>query len=108
MAVWKIAPGEHASDWPEYRRRGCIGLGWLTESNYRNFNSEAAILRRLEKHGKGTPGYSGGAARMIWRFVHEVRRSDVVVANDRYSRVVGIGVVQGDYLLRRTGQPHAR
>jgi predicted Mrr-cat superfamily restriction endonuclease len=93
--VWKIAPGEHAEDWEVFRRQGCIGLGWLTGSDYQSFRSEAEVLRALEhQHGKNSPGNGRGAAKMIWSFVQEVKRSDAVVANDRYNRVVGIGVVR--------------
>lgn len=97
--VWKIAPGEHAEDWDVFRERGCIGLGWLTKTDYRSFHSEAEVLRALHhEHGENTRGYGRGAARMIWNFVKEVTPFDVVVANDGYNRVVGIGVVRGPYL----------
>jgi hypothetical protein len=96
--VWKIAPGEHAEDWQVFRQRGCIGLGWLTGSDYGSF-SKTEVLRALEhRYGKKSPGNGRGAAKMIWSFVHDVKRDDVVVANERYNRVVGIGVVRGGYL----------
>jgi hypothetical protein len=51
------------------------------------------VLRALEhQHGKNSPGYGRGAAKMIWRFFQEVKRSDIIVASDRYNRVVGIGM----------------
>jgi hypothetical protein len=85
--VWKIAPGRHAEDWQVFRRQGCIGLGWLRGSDYQSFRSMAQALRALEReHGKKAPGYGCGAAEMILRFVQEVKRSDVVVANDGYNR----------------------
>lgn len=97
--VWKIAPGEHAEDWEVFRQQGCIGLGWLTNDDYQSFRSEDEVLRELEKqHGKNTPGCGRGAAQMIWRFVHEIQQSHVVVANDRYNRIVGIGLVKSAYL----------
>jgi hypothetical protein len=97
--VWKIAPGEGAEDWPLFRQHGCIGLGWLFDSDYRDFGSEDEILAALEEHyGKGAQGCGAGAAKMIWRFVNDVKSHHVVVANERYNRVVGIGVVTGAYL----------
>lgn len=97
--VWKIAPGEGAEDWDLFRENGCIGLGWLRDSDYRKFRSEDEVLASLElAHGKGTPGASAGSAKMIWRFVHEVKPQHVIVANERYNRVVGVGVVAGEYL----------
>jgi hypothetical protein len=95
----EIAPGEHAEDWQVFRQQGCIGLGWLRNNDYQSFQNEDEILRALEQqHGENTSGYGRGAAKMIWRFVHDVQLSDIVVANDRYNRVVGIGVVQSAYL----------
>lgn len=96
--AWKIAPGEHAEDWDVFRQQGCIGLGWLTNDDYLDFDSEDEVLQKLEQqHGKNTPGYGRGAAQMIWRFVHEIQHNHVVVANDRYNRVVGIGLVKSKY-----------
>src|SRR4051794_40831875 len=85
--VWKIAPGVGAEDWGLFRKHGCIGLGWLVGSDYRDYGSEGEFLAALEEeYGKGVPGASAGSAKMIWRFVHEVKLRHVVVANERYNR----------------------
>jgi hypothetical protein len=103
--VWKIAPGKGAEDWDLFRENGCIGLGWLVDSDYRDYRSEDEVLATLEvKYGKDVPGHSKGAAAMIWRFVHEVKLHQVVVANDRYNRVVGVGVIAGDYVPPKSEQ----
>lgn len=102
VQVWKIAPGRGAEDWDLFRSHGCIGLGWL-DSDYRDYDSEEEVLAALEqKHGKGAPGNSSGSAKMIWQFLHEVKPHDVVVANEGYNRVVGIGVVESEYLPPRS------
>jgi predicted HNH restriction endonuclease len=97
--VWKTAPGVAAEDWDLFREHGCIGLGWLVNSDYRDFGSEEEVLAALEQeHGKGAPGAGAGSAKMIWQFVHDVKLHHVVVANERYNRVVGVGVVASEYL----------
>ncbi len=99
VPVWKIAPGVGAQDWDLFREHGCIGLGWLADSDYRDFGSVEEVLAALEQeHGKGAPGASAGSAKMIWQFVHDVKLHQVVVANERYNRVVGVGVVASEYL----------
>jgi hypothetical protein len=99
VQVWKIAPGVGATDWDLFRENGCIGLGWLVDSDYLDFRSEDDVLAALEtENGKGAPGASAGSAKMIWQFVREVKPQHVVVANERYNRVVGIGVIAGEYL----------
>ncbi len=101
--VWKIAPGEAADDWALFRQLGCIGLGWLSDSNYRDYRDKDEITAALEQHyGRGVQGCGAGAAKMIWQFVHEVKPHDVIVANERYNRVVGIGVVTSEYLPPRS------
>lgn len=99
VQVWKIAPGVGAEDWDLFRESGCIGLGWLVDSDYRDYRSEDEVLAALEeKHGKGAPGAGAGSAKMIWQFLKEVKPQHVVVANEKYNRVVGIGVVTSEYL----------
>jgi hypothetical protein len=99
VQVWKIAPGQGAEDWNLFREHGCIGLGWLVDSDYRDYGSEDDFLAALEvENGKGVPGYGAGAAKMLWQFVHDVKVHHVVVANEGYNRVVGIGVVASEYL----------
>ena len=105
VQVWKIAPGVGAEDWELFREHNCIGLGWLVDSDYRNYDSEKEILGALEQeHGKGAPGASAGSAKMIWQFVHEVKVHHVVVANEGYNKVIGIGVISSEYLPPKSPQ----
>jgi 5-methylcytosine-specific restriction endonuclease McrA len=97
--IWKIAPGNHAEDWPLFSRLGCIGIGWLDGQDFRRFKSESAILSALERyHGKSTAGNGTGAAEMIFSFANEIEIGHVIVANDAYNRAVGIGIVESEYL----------
>ena len=99
MQVWKIAPGKGAEHWELFRDHWCIAIDWLRGASFDSFASEADVLRTLEaRHGKGAPGYGTGAAAMIWQFVQEVSRGDLVVANRGYNQVVGVGIVTSDYL----------
>jgi 5-methylcytosine-specific restriction enzyme B len=109
--VWKIAPGEVANGWEMCRQQGCIALGWAQLTDYRKFKSEGDVLAALG----GGKGDGKGAARSIWRFVHVIQPSDVVIANKGKSRVVGIGLVTSDYLppspenpSQNKNLPHAR
>ena len=101
VQAWKIAPGKGAENWDLFRERSCIGIGWLKgqEQDYRQYRSEAEVLAALEKaYGKGAKGDGAGAAKMVWQFVAEVKPSHIVVANEGYNGVVGIGVVTSEYL----------
>ena len=97
--VWKIAPGVGAEDWDLFRKHGCIGLGWLEDSDYRDYASEKDVLAALEqRHGKRAPGAGSESAKMIWQFVNDVKTHHVVVANEGYNNVVGIGIITSAYI----------
>jgi hypothetical protein len=102
--VWKIAPGQHADDWDLFRDNGCIGLGWRLP-DYSKYNSEKEVLKALNKeYGKGAKGHGAGAAKIIWRFLDEVKPQHIVVANRGYNKVVGIGVITSKYLPPKSHQ----
>jgi HNH endonuclease len=94
ITVWKIAPGPRAWNWEECRKRKCITINWLNETDLKTFHNKHEITRVLlrAKDGKAR------SANSIWLFVREMRQGDVVVANDGLSRVVGIGLVNSGYL----------
>lgn len=97
--VWKIAPGDNANDWDLFRINHCIGIGWLPESDYRDFAGVPDALAALEKvHGPKAKGNGKGAAEMISAFVATIDVGDIVVANNAYNEVVGVGIVESDYL----------
>ncbi|TWT78797.1 HNH endonuclease [Planctomycetes bacterium CA13] len=96
---WKIAPGDNANDWDVFRNNHCIGIGWLPDSDYRVFAHESDALAALENvHGPKAKGNGKGAAKMICEFVDAIGVGDVIIENNAYNEVVGIGVVESDYL----------
>ena len=92
--VWKIAPGEGAYLWKQFREHGYIGIGWLGKHDLRKFKTNEALLKALNENDHGP-----GAASSIDSFVHELKPGDVIVANKGREGIVGIGVVadDGDY-----------
>ncbi len=100
--AWKIAPGSHADDWLLFRKNKCIGIGWLEDTDFRKFESVDKVLKALvSRYGENANGYGKGAAEMIWSFAREIKPGDLVVANDAYNRIVGIGVIESGYLHPR-------
>jgi 5-methylcytosine-specific restriction endonuclease McrA len=102
--AWKIAPGSDAYAWPECREWGCIVIGWREIGNHDKFRSFDAVRKAMKRvYRRGEPGTGSRAARSVWRFVKKVEPKDIVVANEGRGRVVGIGVVESEYL--RPGDP---
>src|SRR5215216_1056780 len=91
--IWKIAPGPQAEHWDMCRDRGCVVVHWLDDIDFREFKDRDAIKKALSDSGQR----SGGAGQ-IWRFTHDLKPQDIVVANRGTDTVVGIGLLSSDYL----------
>jgi hypothetical protein len=110
--AWKIAPGERAWNWDQCRDQHCIALGWRKLKDYRKFKNENEIVKALG----GGPGDGKGAAKSIWRFVKTIQPSDIVIANNGKSTVMGMGIIESEYLPPNSAKnpsenewyPHAR
>ena len=94
MTYWKFAPGEQADNWDTQRDSGYIGIGWLNLGNMLNA-TRAEYDRRREEIGlaygeKPTDGNSN-----VWKFIHEIKIGDTIIANRGQTTIIGIGVVTG-------------
>lgn len=93
---WKIAPGQGAKFWDDWRENSYIAIGWegfgeVAEDNREDF------MARAKKVEETMPNHKRGGADMVWRFAREIAPGDRVVANRGQRQVVGIGTVTGDY-----------
>ena len=94
--VWKIAPGAKAYAWQRSKEQNEIPMGWndfgdLTGISKQDFDDRRDAL--LLQHDDWTKSGSN----QVKRFLFDVSPGDFVVANQGVSRVLGVGVVSGDY-----------
>jgi 5-methylcytosine-specific restriction protein B len=93
VSYWKIAPGQNGFLWDQCREDACILIGWSGVGNLLNYPDKTALAQANAKcnHKKASTDIQ-------WRFAHEIRVGDIVVANKGNHEVVGVGVVTSDYL----------
>jgi hypothetical protein len=60
--LWKIAPGGEARFWIQCRDTARIAIGWLPDSDYRNFRSKSQLQKALKK---AYPEHPGGASSIL-------------------------------------------
>ncbi len=94
VQFWKIAPGENAAFWTECKDGGFICVGWRELDDMRQFTDESAFK---EKYRSIYGAQRIRQWREIWNFSKEVKKGDIVVANNGLSEIVGIGTVTGEY-----------
>jgi len=90
---WKIAPGQNAVAWGEWRERGIAAIGWpalgdLSTVSKAEFDKRAAKCAKDHAYAKGMS--------QVWTFLG-IRPGDRVVANQGKHTVLGIGTVVSGY-----------
>ena len=96
MKIWIIAPGEEASIWEECKNGQYIAIGW-NKININNYRTSQELKKELiDSYGdieENTKKHN-----FLWKFGKEIKKNDIIVARNGQSRIVGIGIVTGDYI----------
>jgi hypothetical protein len=94
-SYWKIAPGEHASQWEEQLKNGVIAIGWneIGDLSNRSIDDISDRIRKL---------WSESSNAIIPQFEDflAIREGDIIIANMGISKIVGIGEIVGKYVYR--------
>lgn len=94
--IWAIAPGNQAMFWSDCKERGEVYIGWNKMGDLNQFQSKDQILAKLMEVNPGE-GLPNNDALTLWDFSHVMKQGDILVAKKGNRKIVGVGVVQGDY-----------
>jgi len=102
---WKVAPGEGAKYWDKWVEGGHMSIGWgdlgdLSRLSYEEFEQKRDEL--VEADGNMKPE----RLNQVWKFAHEIREGDKIVANEGTGKVLGFGTVTGPYEFHADDHDH--
>ncbi|MCR5318731.1 MAG: AAA family ATPase [Treponema sp.] len=106
---WLYAPGEKASKWDEFYKKGIMGLGWDEISDIREFDSRDEIKAKLKEiHGESSAEINSSLA--LWEFANLMKPGDIIFVKKGMYKVLGRGIVDSDYYYDENGKgyPHLR
>lgn len=101
---WMYAPGDKACHWEADVKDGVMGLDMNDIPDLRGLSAEQ-IARQMDRR-RNRKGGCVGIGRYAARFWKDVKKGDIVFAKLGLHKLLGVGVVTGDYLplpLRETG-----
>ena len=105
---WKIAAGERADSWPQWKADGLIAIGWEDLGDVGEMTAAEFEVCRKECEAKDR-AYTANGAGQVWRFARDMRSGDRVVVNRGTREVLAIGTVLGDYSFEAGAEmPHRR
>ena len=94
---WAYAPGKGADHWDKFYEAGILAIGWGSAGDLSQYADEEALKRRMHELWPGPVPMNN--ARTCWNFVNVMKAGDIVFAKQGIKKLVGYGVVTGDYLF---------
>lgn len=94
---WIYAPGENASKWELCQEHELMVLGWGEMGDYRNYPSREHLVAEMQNTYKLHDKNFMNSSLAIWQFLKDMKSGDVVYVKLGRSKILGRGVVQGDY-----------
>ena len=99
IRYWIYSPGDNACKWDEFYKAGIMAIGWSGIGALTSFDSKDAMKKKMKETYGDQYSYKN-AAHATWQFVNELKPGDVVFVKKGMYKVIGRGVVTGDYEYR--------
>jgi len=93
---WVFSPGTDAEEWEEFYSKGIMAIGWDELQDLRRFKSQEEISQKLQKL-RPSDTFPTMNSLACWEFVHEIKIGDIIFVNQGRTKLIGYGVVEGDY-----------
>lgn len=95
--VWLFAPGENACMWEECKESQTMRLGWNPIGDLSEFANRNELTKALQIAYKKEDSSFRNDSLALWQFIHDVQIGDIVYAKKGLSKIIGRGIVEGDY-----------
>lgn len=96
---WLYAPGEKARKWDECKEKNLLLLGWDPLEDFNQYKSVDEIFEALkDNYDNGNDNSFKNDKLAIWQFMKEMNVGDIVYAKDGINKIIGKGIVEGDYV----------
>lgn len=93
---WTLSAGTGGEHWEEFYEKGIAAIGWDGTPDLRQFKSKEEIRQKLLELWPGDSSKKNDA-HACWQFVHDIEVGDIIFAKQGFAKLLGYGVVEGDY-----------
>ena len=103
---WMFSPGENASQWELCKKEGIISINWSELGNFSQYSSIDEIKTRMQDVYKKTDTSFMNDRLAVWDFYSTIKPGDIVFAKKGRRKIIGRGVVTGDYYFDSNREKH--
>lgn len=93
---WLYAPGEGASMWENFYKRGIMAIAWAAIGDLSEYESKEAMKLAMKEAYDDSRPYKM-SAHATWQFANEIQVGDVVFVKRGRDTIIGRGIVTGKY-----------
>ena len=94
---WAYSPGHGAEHWDEFHKAGILAIGWEEAGDLSQHSDKEILKQKLRELWPDSSQTNN--TQTCWDFANEMQLGDIVFAKWGMKKVVGYGVVDGDYLF---------
>lgn len=93
---WIYSPGDGASKWDEFYKKGIMAIGWGDIGDLRLFKNKVEMKQKMRELINSNRQYKNDAL-ATWQFTNEMKVGDIIFVKKGMHQLVGRGVVNSDY-----------
>lgn len=113
QTIWGIHAGKTGDADNLFLNNGCVALGWQKMGNLTVIQADRDAFKNKvsEAYPEKKPRGVSNNAGQLFRFVHEIKKGDLIAYPSKADKQVHIGRVEGDYaydIKPEPGYPHRR
>lgn len=94
---WLYAAGDGSANWESDYAEGVMAIGWPGMGDLSAYSSKEEMRTQMRELYGGTGSYKNQVL-ATWQFANEIKPGDVVFVKKGLKKVVGRGVVEGEYI----------
>lgn len=93
---WLYAAGDGSVNWESDYAEGIMAIGWPGMGDLSAYSSKEEMRTKMRELYGGTGSYRNQVL-ATWQFANEIKPGDIVFVKKGLKKVVGRGVVEGEY-----------
>lgn len=93
---WLYAAGDGSANWESDYTEGIMAIGWPGMGDLSAYGSKEEMRAKMRELYGGTGSYKNQVL-ATWQFANEIKPGDVVFVKKGLKKVVGRGIVEGEY-----------
>lgn len=93
---WTLSVGEGGVMWDEFYQQGIAAIGWDELGDLSTYHDKTELSARLKELWPSDSSKTNDT-RTCWQFAREIAVGDVIFAKQGFARLLGYGVVEGNY-----------